>query len=299
MNAMPTLTLPAPAKLNLFLHVTGRRADGYHSLQTVFQLLDHGDTLHFETRNDADIELTPELPGVASADNLIVRAARALQAHTGCSLGARIHLEKRLPLGGGIGGGSSDAATTLLGLNHLWNLRLSIDELAMLGVRLGADVPVFVRGRSAFAEGIGERLQPVQLPESNYLILVPPCQVSTAQIFSEKTLTRNTSPITIAAFLEGGTPQENAYGHGGQLVRNDCEPVVRRLYPAVAHALDWLSQFEPARLTGTGACVFASFARRGDAEELLNRLPAGCKGFVARGVNVSPAHSALGFASAD
>jgi len=296
---MSTLCLPAPAKLNLFLHITGRRADGYHNLQTLFQLLDHGDTLRFETLDHAAIELQPELPGVPARDNLIVRAARLLQAHSGCNLGARIHLEKQLPMGGGIGGGSSNAATTLLALNHLWDLRLSLDELATLGLRLGADVPVFVRGRSAWAEGVGEHLQPVSLPDSNYLILVPPCHVSTAQIFSEEALTRDTSPITIAAFLEGGTPKENTYGDGGQIVRNDCEPVVRRLYPAVAFALDWLSQFEPARLTGTGACVFASFAERAEAEKLLRRLPAGYNGFVARGVNISPVHSALGIASAD
>lgn len=294
-----SLTLPAPAKLNLFLHITGRRADGYHNLQTLFQLLDYGDTLRFEKLDQSTIELQADLPGVPAGNNLIERAARLLQTHCNCNLGARIHLEKRLPMGGGIGGGSSNAATTLLALNHLWDLRLSLDELATLGLRLGADVPVFVRGRSAWAEGVGEHLQPVSLADSNYLILVPPCHVSTVQIFSEEALTRDTSPITIAAFLEGGTPKENAYGHGGQVVRNDCEPVVRRLYPAVAFALDWLSQFEPARLTGTGACVFARFAERADAEKLLPRLPAGYNGFVARGVNVSPVHSALGIASAD
>jgi len=295
---MPTLTLPAPAKLNLFLHVTGRRADGYHTLQTVFQLLDYGDTLHFESRDDDLIALYPELPGVPAQDNLIVRAARLLRDHAHCRRGARIQLEKRLPMGGGIGGGSSNAATALLALNHLWDLQLSLDELAALGLRLGADVPVFVRGRSAWAEGIGEHLQPVALPDSNYLILVPPCQISTAQIFSEKALTRNTSPITIAAFLGGGTFQEQEYGHAGQIVRNDCEPVVKRLYPEVAFALDWLSQFRPARLTGTGACVFASFADRSDAENVLQRLPHNYRGFVARGLNISPVHRMLGIESA-
>jgi 4-diphosphocytidyl-2-C-methyl-D-erythritol kinase len=282
---MTTLSVPAPAKLNLFLHVLGRRADGYHELQTVFQLLDHGDTLHFEASEDNAITLAPPLPGVAAGDNLILRAADALQTHSGCRHGAHIRLQKQLPLGGGIGGGSSDAATTLLALNQLWNLGLPLAELAQLGLALGADVPVFVNGRSAWAEGVGERLQPLSLPARNYLILVPPCRVSTAEIFSHEALTRHTSAITIAAFL----------GQGG---RNDCEPVVRMLHPEVAFALDWLKQFGPARMTGTGACVFASFDDRHSAEQALQRLlqerPAGCTGFVASGVDHSPAHVALG-----
>lgn len=283
---MPSLALPAPAKLNLFLHITGRRADGYHELQTLFQLLDHGDTLLFDRTDNAAIEVTPALPGVAPADNLIARAAHLLQSHTGCRRGARIQLQKRLPLGGGIGGGSSDAATALLALNRLWELDLPLAELATLGLQLGADVPVFVHGRTAWAEGVGERLQPVLMPEANYLILVPPCQISTAQIFSHGALTRNSSPITIAAFL----------GQGG---RNDCEPVVRMLYPAVAFALDWLSRFSPARLTGTGACVFARVDERSEAEAILRQLPAGYSGFAARAVNRSAVHTALGIASAD
>lgn len=274
------LTLPAPAKLNLFLHVTGRRADGYHTLQTLFQLLDHSDTLSFDARSDNTITLTPELAGVPSEQNLIVRAARLLQAHSGCSLGANIRLDKQLPMGGGIGGGSSDAATTLLGLNALWQLGLSIDTLAQLGLTLGADVPVFVRGRSAWAEGVGEQLQPVDLPTRNYLILVPACAVSTAEIFSSEALTRDTSAIKIAAFREQGG-------------RNDCEPVVRELYPEVAFALDWLSRFAPARMTGTGACVFAAFDDRATAENILAQRPTGYGGFVATGVNLSPLHRAL------
>jgi 4-diphosphocytidyl-2-C-methyl-D-erythritol kinase len=311
------LQVPAPAKLNLFLHITGRRADGYHTLQTVFQLLDFGDTLDFEATTDAGIALTPALPGVPDADNLIVRAARLLQTATGCQLGARIGLNKRLPMGGGIGGGSSDAATTLLALNRLWRLDLPVARLATLGLQLGADVPVFVHGRSAWAEGVGEQLQPIVLGPRNYLILVPPCSVSTARIFSCEALTRNSSPITIAAF-----PRE-----GG---RNDCEPVVRKLYPEVDFALDWLSQFSPRttaypddtspestgpentgpgltglrftgprlagpRLTGTGACVFAGFATRAEAESIAQQLPAGYGGFVASGVDVSPAHTVLGY----
>jgi len=274
------LTLPAPAKLNLFLHVTGRRADGYHTLQTLFQLLDYGDTLHFSRRNDDVIALTPALAGVPVEQNLVVKAARLLQRHSGCRLGADIHLEKRLPMGGGIGGGSSDAATALLGLNALWQLGLSIDTLAQLGLQLGADVPVFVRGRSAWAEGVGEQLQPVDLTARNYLILVPPCAVSTASIFSSEALTRNTAAITIAAFREQGG-------------RNDCEPVVRKLHPEVDFALDWLSQFASARMTGTGACVFAAFDDRATAEQLLAQRPAGYDGFVATGVNHSPLHMAL------
>lgn len=285
------LQVPAPAKLNLFLHITGRRADGYHDLQTVFQLLEFGDTLDFQSTATPPITLTPTLPGVPDADNLVVRAARLLQAETGCRLGARIGLNKRLPLGGGIGGGSSDAATTLLALNKLWQLDLPLDELATLGLQLGADVPVFVHGRSAWAEGVGERLQPIALGPRNYLILVPPCVVSTARIFSHEALTRNSSPITIAAF-----PKE-----GG---RNDCEPVVRKLYPEVDFALDWLSGFRPnhpgmtgPRMTGTGACVFASFATHAEAESVAQQLPARYGGFVASGVDVSPAHTMLGYAA--
>jgi 4-diphosphocytidyl-2-C-methyl-D-erythritol kinase len=279
------LELPAPAKLNLFLHVTGRRADGYHHLQTLFQLLDFGDTLTFSPRDDDRIELATDLSGVPAQDNLVVRAGRALQLATGSRQGAAIQLTKRLPLGGGIGGGSSDAATTLLGLNRLWDLGCSLDQLAAIGLQLGADVPVFVRGRTAWAEGVGEQLQPIDLPATYYFVMVPPCQVSTAEIFAAPALTRDTSAITIAAFLGGGNPPVG---------RNDCEKVVKTRYPEVAVALDWLGRFSPSRMTGTGACVFAGFSNRGDAENLMAQLPSGYSGFVAQGVNVSPAHSALG-----
>lgn len=280
------LTLLSPAKLNLFLLVTGRRADGYHTLQTLFQLLDVGDTLHFAEGDT--LSLTPDLPGVPNESNLIMRAARLLQQHTGCARGAAISIEKRLPLGGGIGGGSSNAATTLLALNQLWNLQLSLNELTALGLQLGADVPVFVRGDTAWAEGVGERLQPIELPPRNYLILVPPCSVSTAQIFSDPALTRNSSPITIAAFLrEGG--------------RNDCEPVTKKLHFEVHLALTELSRFAPAQMTGTGACVFASFDQRSTAEavlqQVLQRLPGNFRGFIGGGVSRSPVHIALGIAS--
>lgn len=281
---MTTLVLPAPAKLNLFLHVTGRRADGYHNLQTLFQLLDFGDTLTFSERRDTVIELSTDLPGVPAQDNLVMRAARALQSASGCRSGVTIQLKKRLPLGGGIGGGSSDAATTLLGLNRLWGLGYSLDQLAAIGLQLGADVPVFVRGRTAWAEGVGEQLQSIDLATTYYLVMVPPCQVSTAEIFAAPALTRDTSAITIAAFLGGGNPPAG---------RNDCEMVVKTRYPEVEFALDWLGRFSPSRMTGTGACVFAGFSNRGDAEDLMAKLPSGYGGFVAQGVNVSPTHRAL------
>ncbi|NLY59165.1 MAG: 4-(cytidine 5'-diphospho)-2-C-methyl-D-erythritol kinase, partial [Gammaproteobacteria bacterium] len=241
-----TLSLPAPAKLNLFLHITGRRKDGYHLLQTLFQFLDYGDTLHFTPRDDGQIRLTSELPGVAAEDNLIVRAARSLQQASGTRLGADIRLDKRLPMGGGIGGGSSDAATTLLGLDRLWNTRLGEDRLAELGLQLGADVPVFVRGRAAWAEGVGEQLTPVEVDEPWYLVVAPACQVSTAEIFSDERLTRDTPAITLAAFRE----------HGG---RNDCLPVVTARYPEIRNTLILLNKFCEAKMTGTGSCLFGAF----------------------------------------
>ena len=270
---MPTYA--SPAKLNLFLHITGRRPDGYHALQTVFQLLDHGDTLHVSADDSGEIVLETGFPGVAHEDNLIVRAARKLAAHTGSTRGARLAIDKRLPMGGGLGGGSSNAATTLVALNELWQLGLSIDELADLGLSLGADVPVFVRGHSCWAEGVGERITPIELPERWYVVLVPDCHVGTRDVFTAPDLTRNTAPITMRAFLAGE-------GH------NDCEPVVRRRYPAVAQALDWLGQHGDARLTGTGACVFAAFSNEDEARTIaaLRAPGAGC--FVAKGLNISP-----------
>ncbi|OMG61977.1 4-(cytidine 5'-diphospho)-2-C-methyl-D-erythritol kinase [Stutzerimonas balearica] len=278
---MPTpLTLPAPAKLNLMLHVLGRREDGYHELQTLFQFLDHGDELTFARREDGQIRLLSDLPGVDHESNLIVRAARLLQQQGDDAPGADITLVKRLPMGGGIGGGSSDAATTLLGLNRLWNLGLDLDRLAQLGLSLGADVPVFVRGHAAFAEGVGERLQPVELPEPWYLVAVPQVSVSTAEIFSDPELTRNTPPITVRSLLAGG-------GH------NDCQPVVEKRYPQVRNALSLLNKFVPARMTGTGACVFGSFPNEGEADKVRRQLPATLPSFVARGSNVSMLHRML------
>ncbi|WP_253273102.1 4-(cytidine 5'-diphospho)-2-C-methyl-D-erythritol kinase [Halomonas sp. PR-M31] len=280
---MRELTMPAPAKLNRMLHITGRREDGYHELQTLFQFLDHGDTLHFKRRDDDNVHLASTLAGVADDDNLVLRAARMLQADTGCGLGADIHLDKRLPLGGGLGGGSSDAATTLVALNRLWNLELDLDHLATLGLRLGADVPVFVQGHAAWAEGIGERLTPVALDTPWFLVLHPGIEVSTPQVFGAPQLTRNTPPISMARALQ----------EGPGTWRNDCEATVRRLYPAVDEAFEWLCAFAPPLLTGTGACLFCSLKDEADARKILAQVQEGWQAFVARGRNVSPLHQAL------
>lgn len=277
---MRTLTLPAPAKLNLMLHVLGRREDGYHELQTLFQFLDYGDELSFTLRTDGQIKLHTELTGVDHDHNLIVRAARLLQAASGCTLGVDIELTKRLPMGGGIGGGSSDAATTLLGLDRLWQTMLGEEHLAGIGLSLGADVPVFVKGRAAFAEGVGERLQPVELSEPWFLVIAPQVSVSTAEIFSDPELTRNTPAITVRSLLAGG-------GH------NDCQPVVEKRYPEVRNALSLLNKFVPARMTGTGACVFGSFPNRGEADKVCRQLPADMPVFVAQGRNISMLHRRL------
>ena len=270
---------PAPAKLNLFLHILGRRPDGYHELQTCFQFVDLSDEITLEVRADGAIRRSADIAGVAEDADLCVRAARALQAAAGCTLGADISVLKRIPMGGGLGGGSSDAATCLVALNRLWQLHWPIDDLAALGLKLGADVPVFVRGRAAWAEGIGERLTPLYPPlapiEANYLILKPNIGVSTAEVFQDPELTRNSAPITIHGFLASGG-------------RNDCVGVVRRRYPEVAHALDWLSDFGPARLTGTGACVFLACETSVRGREILGMLPPGLDAFLVRGLNDSP-----------
>jgi 4-diphosphocytidyl-2-C-methyl-D-erythritol kinase len=267
---------PAPAKLNLMLRVIGRRTNGYHELQTVFQFIDWCDWLYFRVRDDGLVMRRGGPAEVPEDDDLTVRAARLLQGESGCALGVEIRLDKRLPLGGGLGGGSSDAATTLMALSRLWGLGLGPDILARLGLRLGADVPVFLGGRAAWAEGVGERLTPLELPEPWYLILLPRCHVSTAAVFGSPELTRNSPPITIADFLAGD-------------ITNDCLPVVRRRYPLVAEALDWLDQRVGGRLTGTGACVFAAAASKGQARRWLEEVPPGLQGFVARGLNRSPA----------
>lgn len=281
--AIPThaeLSLPAPAKLNLMLHILGRRADGYHQLQTLFQFLDHGDELGFSRRNDGKIILHTEVPGVPHDSNLIVRAAHMLQRESGCTLGADIWLDKRLPMGGGIGGGSSDAATTLLGLDHLWQTELGEERLAQLGLTLGADVPVFVRGRAAFAEGVGEQLQPVELTEPWFLVAIPQVSISTAEVFSDPELTRDTPAITVRSLPEGGG-------------RNDCQPVVEKRYSEVRNALITLNKFVSAKMTGTGACVFGSFPNQADADKVSRQLPDTLPSFIARGCNRSPLHRKL------
>ena len=274
-----SLSLLSPAKLNLFLHITGRRADGYHELQTLFRLLDWGDHMYFSANNSGEITLGGSELNIPPAQNLIVRAALALPRLDGRQ-GAHVELHKRIPEGGGLGGGSSNAATTLLALNQLWELGLSTTQLQQLGAQLGADVPVFTAGHTAWAEGIGEILRPVNLPDSWYLVIAPQCHVSTAEIFSNEQLTRNTSPIKIAAFFEGHS-------------RNDCQNLVRNLYPEVDNALKWLDNFGEAKLTGTGACVFASFPDEHPARLALGLLPDSMTGFVAKGLNTSPVLSAL------
>lgn len=277
---MARLTLPAPAKLNLWLHILGRRADGYHELETVFQFLEHADQLSFEVRQDGEIRLHDTLASVAHESNLIVRAARGLQQASGCTLGADIWLDKVLPMGGGIGGGSSDAATTLLALDHLWQLGWGHDRLAELGLTLGADVPVFVRGHAAFAQGVGERLTPVDPAEPWYVVLVPQVSVSTAEIFSHPQLTRDSLPLKMRPVPEGNS-------------RNDCQLVVEHSYPAIREALNDLGKYTEARLTGTGSCVFGSFPSKAEADRVLALLSETQTGFVAKGSNVSMLHRTL------
>lgn len=276
-----TLRCPAPAKLNLFLHIVGRRSDGYHNLQTVFQLLDYCDELTFQYRDDGQIHLHDASSEIPPAQNLIMRAAHLLQKIMPTSLGADIYLDKKIPIGGGLGGGSSNAATTLLALNHLWQLHLPLTRLAELGLALGADIPVFIHGHSAWAEGVGEKLQAVDLPESWFVVLIPPCQISSAEFFSHPQLTRDTPPITISRFLQG-------HGH------NDFEALARKLYPEVATALDWLSHYAPARLTGSGSCVFATVADELSAKQIIEQIPSGFRGFIAKAVNHSPLHAVFG-----
>ena len=275
-----TATLwPAPAKLNLFLHIVGRRADGHHELQTCFQFVDLYDEVSLEVRADGQIGRVIDIAGVPKETDLCVRAARALKAASGTPLGVDIGVHKRIPMGAGLGGGSSEAATCLAALNRLWQLHWTVRELAVLGLKLGADVPVFLHGRAAWAEGVGEKLTPLYgalaPPETNYLILKPNISVSTAEVFQDPELTRNSAAITIHGFLTSG-------GH------NDCLGVVRRRYPEVARALDWLSGFGAARLTGTGACVFLACDSVDRGQEILRSSPPDCDAFLVRGLNDSP-----------
>lgn len=271
---------PSPAKLNLFLYINGRLENGYHELQTLFQFLDFGDWLEIEVRQDANICLHPEIPHLKKEDNLIYRAARLLQQHTNCQLGATIRLDKILPMGGGVGGGSSNAATTLVALNQLWNTQCSLEELATLGLQLGADVPIFVHGKAAFAEGVGEKIHYCTPPEKWYVVLKPNVSISTGAIFQDPDLPRNTPKKTLSQLLS-----EN--------YTNDCEKIVRDHYPEVEELLRWLLQYAPARLTGTGACVFAEFDDAQSAQAVFLNKPKDCFGFVAQGVNVSPLHQMM------
>lgn len=269
---------PAPAKLNLFLHVIGRRPDGYHLLQTVFQLLDYGDELHLTVTADGAIRRVGTHADIPEDADLAVRAARLLQASAHVDRGATIRVDKRIPIGGGLGGGSSDAATTLLALNRLWEVGLSTRELAELGLRLGADVPVFVCGQTAWAEGVGEALTPLSVAESWYVVLTPPVAVPTARIFAALELTHCSPPIRIRDF------------HAG-LGRNDLEPIVRRLYPEVDQALVWLGQHGPARMTGSGSSVFLPVPARAEGERILRAARGQYRGFVARGANLHPLYN--------
>ena len=266
---------PAPAKLNLFLHVVGRRPDGYHLLQTVFRFIDHGDVVHLVLREDGRIERCHDLPGITEDQDLTVRAARLLQAASGTGLGVEIRLEKRLPQGGGLGGGSSDAATVLLALNRGWRLNWPRRRLQELALSLGADVPAFIFGQSAFAEGVGEKLSPLALRPAWYVVLTPRVRMSTAAVFAAAELTRNTPPITIADFSAGSC-------------RNDLESIVRSRSPVVGRCLDWLSTHGNARMTGSGACVFLEVPVRAEAQRILDSLPVDMQGFIAAGLDRHP-----------
>lgn len=280
MTLMDTITLPAPGKLNLFLHVTGQREDGYHELQTIFQFIDRCDTLRLVTRDDHKIILHSKMHGVPTEENLCVRAAKEMQKHDRKRRGIDIYLEKHIPIGGGLGGGSSDAATTIMGLNTLWDLQLPPNQLLQLGVQLGADVPVFIQGKSCWAEGIGDIMTPLELPEPWYVVLVPPVTVPTAEIFFDNQLTRDTRKSKMSTSLVES-------GH------NDCEAVVIRRYPEVGAAIEWLNQYGKARLTGSGGCVFAAFADEQNAAKIAETVAAPFKAFVTKGQNASPLLKAL------
>lgn len=271
---------PAPAKLNLFLHITGRLDNGYHSLQTNFQFLNYGDSLSFDINTSNHITVLPEVKGVLPEENLIYRAAMMLKPYADKHVGVDINLIKVLPMGAGLGGGSSDAATTLVALNHLWKINLSNEQLAALGLSLGADVPIFVRGFAAFAQGIGENLTPISPPEPWYLVIWPGVSVSTQEIFNLPQLPRNTPKITLAQLATA-------------TLGNDCQEVTKNRHPEVAKALDWLIQYAPAKMTGTGSCVFGEFSSHADATVALEKLPKNMHGFVAKGVNISPLATTL------
>ena len=279
-NGKP-LRFPSPAKLNLFLYINGKLPNGYHELQTLFQFLDFGDWLEMSIREeDNQIVLTPEIPNLKTEDNLIYRAAKLLQEKANIQFGANIHLDKILPMGGGVGGGSSNAATALIALNYLWQANLSIDELAKLGLTLGADVPIFVHGHAAFAEGVGEKITYCEPAEKWFVVLKPDDSISTAVIFQDQNLPRNTPKKSLEQLLS-------------EPYVNDCEKVVINHYSNVEKALNWLLQYAPARLTGTGACVFAEFDHEAEAQAVFRQKPEEFFGFIAKGLNVSPLHAML------
>ncbi|QOL24517.1 4-(cytidine 5'-diphospho)-2-C-methyl-D-erythritol kinase [Thalassotalea sp. LPB0316] len=273
-------SFPAPAKLNLFLHITGQRANGYHNLQTLFQFLDYGDTLHFELTDDGKIDLLTPFEGVEVTDNLIFKAAKKLQAVGQVSQGVKITIDKVLPMGGGLGGGSSNAATVLVALNALWQTQLSAQTLADLGLELGADVPIFVHGHAAFAEGVGEIISKQNPTEHWYLVTKPNLSISTAQVFGAKDLTRN-------------TPVIDKTNYSLEQCHNDCQDWVINHYPEVAKLLAWLIEYAPSQMTGTGACIFSSFATEQEARYIQSKLPSGIESFVAKGANISPLKHAI------
>ncbi|MFK3739689.1 4-(cytidine 5'-diphospho)-2-C-methyl-D-erythritol kinase [Massilia sp. TN1-12] len=285
---------PAPAKLNLFLHVTGRRPDGYHLLQSVFQLIDHGDTLHFDLRDDERIVRTSDVPGVPEEQDLIVRALRALQAeclkrHGRLPPGIDVAIDKRLPMGGGLGGGSSDAATALMAANHLWQAGLGTADLMALGLPLGADIPFFLFGETAFAEGVGERLQAVAGPDVWYVVVEPGVAVPTVAIFTADDLTRDSKPITIADFSRGHIGSQGLIGFG----KNDLQDVAARLFPPVAQAIEWLGHHGAARMTGSGACVFCAFSSEQEADRVLKQVPGRWKAWKAKALTKHPMKTLL------
>ncbi len=280
MNNKPFLSFPSPAKLNLFLHIVGRMDNGYHQLETVFQFLDYHDTIELKATENKAIKLLTPIPGVANDDNLIVKAALLLQSTSQCQQGAEIKLKKVLPMGGGLGGGSSNAATILLALNALWQTQLTIEQLAEIGLKLGADVPIFVHGFAAFAQGIGEQLTPASPKTYWYLVSKPNCSISTQSVFTAPDLTRDTPAIRYS-----DADVENYH--------NDCQTWVIKHYPEVAKLLAWLVEYAPSQMTGTGACVFSRFSSKKDACYVQSLLPDGIESFVAEGLNQSPLHAAI------
>lgn len=280
-----TLEFPAPAKINLFLHIVGQREDGYHNLETLFQFINHSDTLTLKATLAPEVNLVTPISGVNNEDNLIIKAAQLLKHKTACPYGVEISIDKILPMGGGLGGGSSNAATILVALNTLWQCNLSLNELAELGLSLGADVPIFVHGFSAFAQGVGEKLSPVAPAESWYLITKPECSISTQQVFTAKDLPRNTPKLDVNSFETKDFMTEQFH--------NDCQTFVIKQYPEVANLLTWLIEYAPSRMTGTGACIFTRFSSQSEAQALQEKLPQGVSSFVAQGLNKSPLFSAI------